>query len=67
MLNGNQKVETPSLKGKELNGLKNNDAIDIDDFDPKSKNGEIKKPIEKVPQVLNGKPIPPNLQQGAPV
>jgi hypothetical protein len=46
--------------------LKNKVAIEIDDNEPKLKNGEINKSIEKVGQVLNGKAAPVN-NSGAPL
>ena len=41
MMNGNKNQELPKAQNKILNGVKANGAIQIDDHDPKSKNGEI--------------------------
>ena len=56
MMNGNKNQQLPKAQNNILNGVKANGAIEIDDHDPKSKNGEIKKLPEKVVSNPNPKP-----------
>lgn len=62
MMNGNKNHELPKAQTKNLNGVKTNGPVEIEDYDPKSKNGEIK--VVPVKNVSNAN-IKPNISSNA--